>query len=182
MNSNERTELRQYAWAYFDRHAEQRLKTFNFYLVLAGAVIAGVMTFKNDFAQAWPLLFLLAFVSFVFWKLDCRNRVLTKHSEEALKTLEDAMDLADECDGVPHRCKLFRREEYESSKSLRYPGTPLASAAFSYTHCFNSLFILFGFGSAILACGLILANLRSENDPEKKSTGAAVSINALPSD
>jgi hypothetical protein len=139
-------ELRQYAWAYFDRHAEQRLKTFNFYLVLCGAIIAGLISRKpSELPNYSSLLFLLSFVSFIFWKLDVRNRDLTKHSEEALKLLEDELSLPDES-GVPHRCKLFRREENDFSKLKRFP----KSTYFSYTTCFRFIFALFGFGGFIL--------------------------------
>jgi hypothetical protein len=89
-----REHLRGHAWAYFDRHSEQRLKTFNFYLVLCAAIIAGVVSEKSsEFRTA--LLILLSILSFIFWKLDVRNRDLTKHSEEALKLLEDELDLPD---------------------------------------------------------------------------------------
>jgi hypothetical protein len=112
MKEDLRKELRGYAWAYFDRHAEQRLKTFNFYLILCGAIIAGLVSQKSTELLPYSLLrFLLSFVSFIFWKLDVRNHDLTKHSEEALKLLEDELGLPDESEGVPHRCKLFRREE-----------------------------------------------------------------------
>ena len=162
MDTELRKELRKYAWDYFDRHAEQRLKTFNFYLLLCGAIIAGVISFAQKSEQvryAWPLGFLLTLVSFIFWKLDVRNRQLTKHSEEALKLLEDESDLSDESPGVPHRCKLFRREEVESSKLNRFPSAPLTTAYFSYTTCFNWLFTLLGVGGAILGIILLSSNL-----------------------
>ena len=147
-----RRELRQYAWAYFDRHAEQRLKTFNFYLILCGAIIAGLISRKPDeLPNSWPLLFLLSFVSFIFWKLNVRNRDLTRHSEEALKLLDDELPLPDESEGVPHRCKLFRREENESRKLKRFP----KSLYFSYTTCFRFIFALFGVGGFVL--GIVFA-------------------------
>jgi hypothetical protein len=73
MEQELRKELRQYAWAYFDRHAEQRLKIFNFYLILCGAIV-GLFSFtgRDNLPNAWPLPFLLSFVSFIFWKLDVR--------------------------------------------------------------------------------------------------------------
>lgn len=152
MDPEIRKELRGYAWAYFDRHAEQRLKTFNFYLILCGASIAGLVSRKPGDLPNYPsLLVLLSFVSFIFWKLDVRTRDLTKHSEEALKLLEDELPLPDESEGVPHRCKLFRREENESSKLKRFP----KSTYFSYTTCFRFIFALFGFGGFVL--GILLA-------------------------
>ena len=133
-----RKELREQAWSYFDRHAEQRLKTFNFYLLLCGGVIAGVVAASKDHLDgAWPLAFLLSFVSLVFWRLDVRNRQLTKHSEEALKLLEDELPLPDDPGPLPHRCKLFRREEAETSKLTKFP----AGEYFSYTTVLHNDFL-----------------------------------------
>lgn len=164
MEQELRKELRQYAWAYFDRHAEQRLKTFNFYLILCGVIVAGLFSFTrnlDDLPNAWPLPFLLSFVSFIFWKLDVRNRDLTKHSEEALKLLEDELPLPDESEGVPHRCKLFRREEIESSRLKRFPAAPLKTAYFSYSTSFLWIFKLFGYGGFVL--GIILFGVQIFN-------------------
>ena len=146
--ADDRKELRDYAWKYFDRHAEQRLKTFNFYLLLCGGFIAGIVTVlgRQEFGAAGALAILFSFVSFVFCKLEVRNRHLTKHSEEALKTLEDELSLPDEPGGMPHRCKLFRREEAEMSKKRRFP----RGTYFSYTTCFKLIFGVFGWGSAML--------------------------------
>lgn len=159
MKDELRNELRQYAWAYFDRHAEQRLKTFNFYLILCAAIIAGLFAFAREpeeLPNAWPLPLLLSVLSFIFWKLDLRTRDLTKHSEEALKLLEDELPLADEAAAVPHRCKLFRREEYESAGLVRFPKVGLISAHFSYSTCFQWIFGLFGYGGVALCLILLV--------------------------
>lgn len=155
-----RKELREHAWTYFARHAEQRLKTFNFYLILVTAIIAGGLAFEREsdqIANGWPLAFLLSLITFVFWKLDVRVRFLVKHSEEALKVLEDELPLNDEANGLPHRCKLFRREEAESSKLKRFPDAPLANAHFSYTSCFLWIFSIFGYGGFVF--GVVLLGL-----------------------
>jgi hypothetical protein len=84
--------LRQQAWAYFALHAQQRLTTLNFYLLLASALTAAtVASFQKDFR--FPLLrvfagLLLALLSFVFWRLDLRNRLLIKNAEAALCAYE----------------------------------------------------------------------------------------------
>ena len=162
MEEELRKELREYAWAYFDRHAEQRLKTFNFYLILCGAIVAGLFSRKpDDLPNAWPLPFLFSVLSFIFWKLDVRNCDLTKHSEEALKLLEDELPLRDESEGVPHRCKLFRREEIESSRLKRFPAAPLKTAYFSYSTSFLWIFKLFGYGGIVL--GIILFGVQVFN-------------------
>ncbi len=140
MDPELRKELHGFVWAYFDRHAEQRLKSFNFYLIICAAVSAGILAFARapqSIVGAGPQFLLLSFFSFVFWRLDGRNRQLVEHSEEGLKLLEDELDLADEADGIPHRLKVFRREESDSSKRR-------GLSAFTYTVCFNCTFCLFG--------------------------------------
>ncbi len=162
MNDELRGELREIAWKYFDRHAEQRLKTFHFYIVLATAISAGILAFArepNQLTNGWPLALLLAIFSFVFWKLDCRNRGLVNHSEMALKELERALDLPDEEVNVPHRCKLFLREEYISNQAKRFPDAPLWTAHFSYSTCFRTVFGIFGFGGLFLAVVLLFSAL-----------------------
>ena len=70
--------LRQQAWDYFALHAQQRLTTVNFYLVVATTLTAAaVASFQEDFGfpgLRLPAGLLLALLSFAFWRLDLRNR------------------------------------------------------------------------------------------------------------
>lgn len=76
------------AWDYFQLHSTQRLTTFNFYLVIASVLTAGlVSTFQKDFIfpiAGMALGGLLSFFSFIFWVLDRRNSQLIKNAEAAL--------------------------------------------------------------------------------------------------
>jgi hypothetical protein len=54
------------------------------------------------------LSLLLVVFSFVFWKVDSRNRELINLSEEALEYFEEKSSIADG-DGNPHRSKLYSR-------------------------------------------------------------------------
>jgi len=170
MEENLRKELRDYAWKYFDRHAEQRLKAFNFYILLCGAIVAGVAASLRDDGPQWLAILLaliLSVVSFVFAKLDRRTRFLTKHSEEALKVIEGAMkELPDESSGAPHRCKLFLREKYEQGKC--------GPEEYSYTTCFRWLFLLFGFGGLALAAHL---GRKMHSEPKVAPPPIVTSIN-----
>ncbi len=65
MDEELRKELRTHAWAYFDRHAEQRLKTFNFYLILCGAIVAGVLGLRVP-TRSYPMPGHLPFCSATF--------------------------------------------------------------------------------------------------------------------
>ena len=157
MQPDQLIQLRQYAWNYFSLHADQRLKTFNFYAVLSTAIVAGILAIAKEAknpAVAAPLAFLLAFLSFVFWKLDKRNRQLIKHGENALKHLEGEIGPTGES-ASPHILQLFRYEE-EATKFLpRLAKTWPTRAHFSYSTCFNAVFLLFGLGGMVLG-GVLL--------------------------
>ena len=51
MEQSEKQLFRNYAWSYFAYHADQRMKTFNFFLVAAGLLSSGIATlFKGNTA------------------------------------------------------------------------------------------------------------------------------------
>jgi hypothetical protein len=159
MDTEQLSQLRRYAWGYFSVHADQLLKTFNFYAVLSTAIVAGILAIAKDAtnpAVAAPLAFLLSFLSFIFWKLDQRNRQLIKHGENALKHLEREIEPSTD-PSAPHILQIFRYEENATNALSRFPKTWwLTRAHFSYSTCFNSVFFVFGFGGAIVGCVLLL--------------------------
>jgi hypothetical protein len=96
MSNTEPSEvLLEHAWRYFQLHANQRMSVFNFFLVLSGAVAAGlaatVQGSQRFSSLGVALGLLLALVSFVFWKLDQRVSFLIKHAECALSELEKTL-------------------------------------------------------------------------------------------
>lgn len=152
MDKDLQKELREYAWKYFYLHAEQRLKTFHFFVILSTVMTGAVLTMAkdtNNVCYATPLAYMLAFLAFVFWKLDIRNKELIKHAESALKSLENHLDIQNN-GGEPHIVKLFLHEEWKTNKKLRFPHTQLLKAHMSYSDCFNIVFALFGVGGFIL--------------------------------
>lgn len=151
MDENERDQIRDHAWKYFQLHADQRIKTFNFYLILC-ALITGALTaiLKNasDIRVGIPLAFMLPFLSFIFWKLDLRNKQLIGHGEEALKYIENQYAVDDE-DDKPHILKIFNREE-KITKRLKGNTFFL-----TYSACFHLVFLTFGFGGIVIAWWLL---------------------------
>src|SRR5262245_45101410 len=116
MDEHLRGELRDYAWKYYALHAEQRIKTFNFFLILYALAVGGVTAAVKDLQSqsvAAGIGFLMAFVAFIFWKLDVRNKQLIQHAEAALKELENDPRLEDK-GPRPHRLKLFQREDVDT--------------------------------------------------------------------
>jgi hypothetical protein len=107
-----RAELRDYAWKYFSTHADQRLKSFNFFLTLYTFAFGGLILLVKDAHS--PLLgalagVLLSFLAFIFWKLDVRNRELIAYGEAALKHLEDDARLTDGPSGLHPAKPTFPR-------------------------------------------------------------------------
>jgi hypothetical protein len=148
--------LHEHAWSYFVLHADQRLRTFDFYLVLSTLIAGAMLSFMKSGIpriQTAILATTLPFISFVFWKLDIRNKQLVKLAEEAIKHVERESGLADDGE-APHRLKLFLYEEYATAKLKRFPKMWPWKAHFSYSTCFNLVF--FVFGSIGLICGLFV--------------------------
>src|SRR5690349_3082540 len=85
-------EQRDYAWSYFQLHANQRMTSFNFFVVIAALLTTGLArSLENDFKYHFVgvcLGFSLMITAFIFWKLDQRVRHLIKHAEAALKDIE----------------------------------------------------------------------------------------------
>lgn len=155
MDGEHRKELRDYAWKYFSLHADQRIKTFNFYILLCGlgatVITTTVKDIGNQFAAS-VMSFGLALISLVFWKLDVRNKELIKTSEAALKYLEELDDLPVENE-IPNRLNIFRREEHDTIQRRTGVHKQGKGPHFSYSMCFNILFAVFG--AASLAFGII---------------------------
>ena len=149
--------LQQQAWNYFALHAQQRLTTVNFYLVVATTLTAAaVASFAENFGfpgLRLPAGLLLSLLSFAFWRLDFRNRELIKAAEVALRSLEASGRIEDGNGGPPVEW-LFTREHRQSEErkgATRWTGYVVPH---TYSHVFNVLFcsfLLTGFLIAVLA-------------------------------
>jgi DNA mismatch repair ATPase MutS len=151
-------EIWDYVWGYFQVHAAQRLTTFNFYIALSTIVTTGLFaTLHKDFqvpALSVVLSFLLLTFSYLFWKLDQRNRSLIRISEAALIALEQNISI----EGVTvGELKLFSHEKDKTSKEKTSMGLArnFRTYPLSYSNCLNAVFVIFaslGFlGMAVLS-------------------------------
>lgn len=144
----------EYAWKYFSLHADQRIKTFNFFVVLSTLITSAIVaSYKTTSIHNYSgyLGFVLLTISFVFWRLDLRNKMLIKIGEEALKDFEK--QLIEVVEGKePNVRQLFLREEW-LTKQLRAPTEKRSfMQIISYSDCFNILFFLFGAGGLFFGC------------------------------
>ncbi len=125
-----------YAWAWFQYHASQRLSSFNFFFVLGGALTAGYLAALNGeyYGLAVALAVVLLIVAVLFWRLDQRNSELVKIGEAYLKESEDK--LAGE-PGVGNKIRLLSIAENRDSDFRPWP---LPSILSSYKQIFRLLF------------------------------------------
>lgn len=153
------SEMREYAWKYFSLHADQRMKSFNFYIIMSTVTIGGMLTVIKEsinILYALPVALLFTFISFIFWKLDIRNKQFIINSENALKYIEEHYGL--ECsDGIPHILNIFQYEEHMTKKLKRFPKVQPFKAHFSYSTCFNAVFIVFGISGLLSGFIILLA-------------------------
>ncbi len=160
MDSDRLGELRDYAWNYFSLHTDQRLRTFHFYVLLSTVIVGALLTVakgSHDAIVSCPLAFGLAFVSFVFWKLDLRNKELVRYGEEALKSLE--ADSGEECaNEAASPIAIFSREE--SVTAMRRRGfRAFVARPLSYSACFNLVFAAFGMSGLVAGVALLISGL-----------------------
>lgn len=142
MNEEIRKEARNYAWNYFQFHAEQRLKTFHFYLIIAAILTGGFITLLTDDNfpyKSWSsvLAFFLSFISFVFWRIERRNHQLVKNGEKALRHLDESWELTSD-DKI---LEIFKCDDEVMKNKKLFPGIGLK---LRYSMCFNLVFLAFG--------------------------------------
>jgi len=172
MDKDRRNEMRQYAWNYFSLHSDQRIKTFNFFLILFAVLVGGVLAFIKD-AKYPPLGgvpggLLLMILSLIFWKLDCRNRELIHHAEDALRIIEADIPESES----PKEMRLFTEE---SQKAANLGPNSLAQVAgwsarqragrptwnpiswivgrYNYSDCFAAMFIITAISGLVIGVG-----------------------------
>lgn len=154
MDDKQKDRLRLYAWNYFSFHAEQRMKTFHFYLIIiialtAGFVSAAVHLDATEFKWLTSIGLLIMFFSIVFGFIDKRNATMVKNGEEALKWLDERENLHT-CnnDELPHIMSIFGRDDYINSIK---PKTPFVAAHVSYSILLRFVFWTIGISGFISA-------------------------------
>lgn len=158
LTAEERIELRQYAWSYFAFHADQRLRTFNFFLALVAVMVAGVVAIVTNSESpilAVPLAGALVFTALIFWLLDERNHDLLDGSEIALKSIEASMVHLRESD-APGPLQLFSREKFETDQRK----SKARVHYFTYHSSFRVVFGVVFIAAVALIAGLSIAELR----------------------
>jgi phosphoglycolate phosphatase-like HAD superfamily hydrolase len=80
-----------YAWKWFNYHADQRIKMFNYMLVGLGLFATAIVGTLDKHLPIWvpiALCFLAGIIALIFSRIDVRNQYLLQLSEEVLTELE----------------------------------------------------------------------------------------------
>jgi len=153
MDSPTQAEIWNHVWQYFVLHAQQRLTTFNFYIIVSTVAVSGYIASLRE-ASARPASIIvglfLPFFSFVFWKLDCRNRQLVKNAEDALRSLEK-WHTCSGAEGQISELALFRRDDKAVGLARQRTSFWSWRNHYSYSDCFNLVFGVFAI------CGVLAA-------------------------
>ncbi|WP_193367894.1 hypothetical protein [Pelagibius marinus] len=137
---------RDLAWKWFEYHAGQRLAVFRFFLLVIAFISAGYVSslLAKEHLVSGILALVLLVSTFLFYRLDRRNRALVKISEAYLK--DDQAELAQQLgkSGI----KLI--EISDDEKEYR--------SLCSFSQINKAIFALVG---AFGAVGLIISALKS---------------------
>ena len=150
MDKNQIDVLKIY-YGYFELHSRQRLSCFNYFIAISSIILGayGNILLKNGGAFYFELLFaiLLFSISFVFLRIDLRNKHLIKHSENVIIKYEDIL--------VNENLKLFKNEEIYSSdikSNLNY----LNRHMYSHSQLYKTIYLIY----KIIAIGIFISCFR----------------------
>ena len=90
-----------YGFKWFEYHANQRILTFNFYLIIySGMATAYSFLLKEIAAESILTSLLMILMSILFWQLDIRNKQLIDIGEYIIKESWSAAGLDKELDPI----------------------------------------------------------------------------------
>lgn len=104
----------QFVWDHFKFNAEQRLKSFNFFVLLSIFADGGVLTaLEKSFDPKLQILLgaFIVILAVVFWLVDTRSQNLLKLTIPALKEIEQKF---------PQHSQLFKLDSEQQSNFVRY--------------------------------------------------------------
>lgn len=133
----------EHLWKYFSLHADQRMKTVNFFIVISGVLIAAIVRAYTSGNKNWYVggcSLLVTFLSYLFYRIDCRNKELIKHSEAALIEWEKQCLTSKQMT----KCKLFSLEKVSTEKSK------VNDLYMTYSRALNTLFLVVGLAGGLL--------------------------------
>ncbi len=177
-NAIQEKEVLDIAWKYFQQHSQQRISYFNFFVVFSGVMTTALLTtFQEKFEAhivGLGIGIIQSLIAFTFWKIDERNKFLTKLAEDTIKEIESRYSFDDD-DLCVEKIKLFSREELLTSELKECQKSKVFflrqfSHSKSYRLFFVAFFIagLIGAGSSIFYHSIAKRNIstmKNQNTP-----------------
>ena len=105
---------KQFVWDHFKFNAEQRLKGFNFFVLLSIFADGGVFTALQKSLNPWLLCLLGSFIvimAIIFYLVDQRSQNLLHLTIPAIKEIESSFS---------EKSQLFRIDAEKQGKLVRY--------------------------------------------------------------
>lgn len=105
---------KEFVWEHFKFNAEQRLRGFNFFVLLSIFANGGVFAAVEKGLNPWLLFFLGIFIcvlAIAFWLIDERSRDLINITIPALKEIESEL---------PESYRLFAIDAFKDRKFTSY--------------------------------------------------------------
>jgi|SRR5918996_420099 hypothetical protein len=167
MTPDERRDARTYAWGYFALHADQRMKLFNFFLILSGLILGAFPAVRAMAAGGKAVAFLpmlLVLTAFIFWRLEERTRRLVKNGENALRFLDEQWSLEELPDKTPHHLRLFARDDYLMGR-IKKRWWAKRLVPISYADSFRIAYLMIG------GVGVVLTKLRLKPTSNSRTPG-----------
>lgn len=123
-------------WDHFKFNADQRLKAFNFFLLLSIFADGGIITALERRLGSVLLIIIglfLILLSLLFWLADARSKDLLSLSIEALREIEKS---------YPKKCRIFEIDSKKRNWFVRF--TTAISALLAAQLLFGLGVIVFG--------------------------------------
>ncbi len=140
-------EILNLSWNYFQQHAQQRLSFFNFFVVFAVLATTGLISTLQEEYNAHSIGIavglMLSLISFIFYKIDERNKYLTKTGENAIRQIEKNYSCVN-CYPDKAEFQIFSIEEEETKKlRMAQKKKSIIYRQISHSKSFNLIFIIF---------------------------------------
>ncbi len=170
------------AFKHFVQHAQQRVQHFNYFIIFSSLLTTGTITTLQPNVKAYYLGIGLGliqlFVSFIFSKLDDRNRFLIKHAENIIKRIEKDYRVAN------LKCyPLFSSEEMATENEKKVKKNKICFLKpISHKKSYNLIYSVFGivgFISFITSLALFLSSIKIQSATSQKELTSIQIINTV---
>ncbi|MCL2177128.1 MAG: hypothetical protein FWB72_04205 [Firmicutes bacterium] len=135
------------AWKHFEFHAKQRLSLLQFYLIFTGVLATAIVTIFSLgglYSLGIFLGILMAVKSLLFYKLDHRNKLLTKVAETVIREFERKFDFSYD-NKYLDKIKVFTKAQEIPTEPETKQVKNIFTFPYSHGRVYKIIFVIFGF-------------------------------------